>query len=79
MDNGKKEFAKSGTEEEVISSRARRIYCYLANGNGVAKKVKRVLNKRFRKRAKLDILKQQEEDMMTADEMYIEDILNKFK
>ena len=38
---------KSGDEYDALTS-ARKIYCYLAN-SGVAKKIKRKYNKRFRK------------------------------
>lgn len=38
---------KSGDEYDALTS-ARKFYCYLAN-SGVAKKIKRKYNKRFRK------------------------------
>ena len=51
-DNGRKEYPIDGTEQDVCSKYCRRIYCYLQNGRGVAKCIKRKMNKRFRKRYK---------------------------
>ena len=44
---------KSGDEYDALTS-ARKFYCYLAN-SGVAKKIKRKYNKRFRKIGKDDV------------------------
>lgn len=51
-DNGKKEFPINGLEQDVTSKYWRRIYCYIRNSRGITKYVKRVMNKRFRKRNK---------------------------
>jgi len=45
--NGKKEFPENGNEQDVVYARS--IYCYIRNGRGITKNVKRSLNKRFRK------------------------------
>lgn len=43
---------KGGAEWDALTS-ARKYYCYLAN-SGVAKKIKRGYNKRFRKEGKIN-------------------------
>lgn len=53
----KKEYPRSGLEQDVIY--ARDIYCYLKNNSSIVKFVKRLLNKRLRKKGK--ILCQKEE------------------
>lgn len=51
-DNGKREFPVNGTEQDVTSKLGRRIYCFIVNGRGVTRFVKKSMNKRFRKRNK---------------------------
>ena len=51
MDNGKKEYAINGLEQDMIY--AKDIYCYTQNCRGLSKWVKRQMNKRFRRRKKL--------------------------
>ena len=51
MSNIKKEYPKSGLEQDAIY--ARHIYCYLRNHPQIIKFVKRKLNKRFRKKGKI--------------------------
>jgi uncharacterized protein YgiM (DUF1202 family) len=55
MDNGKKEYAENGVEEDITSRYSRKLYCYIKNTKGLTKWVKRKMNKRFRKRWKSDI------------------------
>jgi len=50
--NGKKEFPINGVEEDSTSKWGRRVYCYLKNGKGITKKVKKAMNRRFRKHNK---------------------------
>ena len=54
-DNGKKEFPIDGHEEDCTSKYGRKIYCYIINGKGVTKYNKRKMNKRFRKRKKMEL------------------------
>lgn len=49
MNNGRKEYPQTGSEEDVISKWGRKIYCYIRNGRGVTTFVKTQMNRRFRK------------------------------
>ena len=51
--NHKKEFPANGLEQDITSSKARKIYCYIQNSKGLTKWVKRQMNKRFRKSNKV--------------------------
>ena len=57
-DNGKKEFPIDGYEIETTSKKGRKLYAYIQNVRGVRKYVKTKMNKRFRKRNKININKQ---------------------
>ena len=51
MDNGKKEYAENGDECDYLSSKSRKVH---SQKYGKAKKIKKQVNKRFRKRNKID-------------------------
>ncbi len=57
---------KGGDEFNCFSTKARRIFCYLSKP-GVAKKIKRQYNKRFRKRGKELIAQGKEEETRETD------------
>jgi len=52
MNNGRKEFPKSGLEMDCTSKKARKIFCYVQNVRGIKSFVKRSMNKRLRKYSK---------------------------
>lgn len=47
--DNKKAYAQSGLEEDVISKKARKLYCFLVNNRGIIRFVKRQMSKRMRK------------------------------
>lgn len=49
LNNGKKEYAKNGLEQDILSRWGRKYLCYIRNVRGIKKYVKRCLNRRFRK------------------------------
>ena len=51
MNNGKKEFARNGFEADYLSRNARRVH---SKKLGIAKYVKKKVNKRFRADSKID-------------------------
>ena len=55
MDNGKKEFPIDGFEVETTSKKGRKLYAYIQNVKGIRKYVKKKMNRRFRKRNKINI------------------------
>lgn len=50
--NGKKEFPKSGLEQDAISFCGRKYLSYINNVRGIKKFVKKQLNRRFRRNNK---------------------------
>ena len=52
-DNGKKEFPINGLEQDCTSRWGRKHYCYVNNIKGIKKYVKNQLNRRFRRKNKL--------------------------
>lgn len=50
--NNKKAYAESGLEVDVLSKKARKLLCFLANNRGVIRFVKRQMNKRMRQYSK---------------------------
>ena len=53
-DNGKKEFPINGLEEDCQSRFGRRFLCYVQNIRGIRKYVKNQMNRRMRKKGKID-------------------------
>lgn len=51
----RKEPAVNGDEQDWVSHRARRLLCVFSNWTGLGKKVKRAMNKRARRRAKVEV------------------------
>lgn len=48
LNNGKREYAKNGLEQDVLSHWARKYLSYLHNVKGIKKFAKRCMNRRFR-------------------------------
>lgn len=55
MDNNKREFPQSGLEQDCTSRWGRKYLCYVNNIGGIKKFVKRQMNRRFRRKKKLEI------------------------
>ena len=53
--NNKKEFPVSGLEQDCTSKWGRKNYCFVNNIKGIKKFVKRQMNRRFRRKKKLEI------------------------
>jgi hypothetical protein len=53
---GRKQVLKTVAEEDLLY--AKTLYCYLANNRGVIKRIKRGMNKRYRKELREDMIKE---------------------
>jgi hypothetical protein len=53
-DNGKKEFPINGLEVDCISRFGRKYLCYVQNVKGIRKFVKNQMNRRMRKKGRIN-------------------------
>ena len=62
MDNGKKEFPINGLEQDCNSKFGRKYYCYVKNIPKIKRYVKNQMNRRFRKKLKIETHKMAKEE-----------------